>query len=157
MSTIPASSIVNVLPNVLNAGGDALDLIGVVLTKSNRVPIETVQSFPTAATVGQYFGFASREYAIATIYFGGFTGATTVASAILFTQYPAVAVPAYLRSGNVAALPLSALQSLAPAALTVSIDGYTHTSPAIDLSQATSFSAAAALIQAGLTATEPTE
>lgn len=156
MSTIPASAIVQVLPNVLNAGGSALDLNGIVLTENTRVPIGAVQSFPTAAAVSSYFGAASNEAAIAAVYFQAFKNASAVPGAILFAQYPNVAVAAYLRSGIVTGIPLSTIQALS-GSLTVAMDGYVHTAANLSLSGATSFSAAAALIQAALTASEPTE
>jgi hypothetical protein len=55
-NTIPASEIVTVTPNVLAAGGSSLDLNGLILTTSSRVPIGTVASFATPAAVGAYFG-----------------------------------------------------------------------------------------------------
>ena len=51
ISTIPASTVVDVIPSVLNAGGSALDLIGLCLTPFKRTPIGSVLSFPTQAAV----------------------------------------------------------------------------------------------------------
>jgi hypothetical protein len=156
MSTIPAKKYVNVIPGVLNAGGSALDLIAVVLTTSTRVPIGTFQSFPSAAAGGQYFGLSSHQYSWLSVYFNGYTNATKIPGSVLYVQYPAAAVAAYLRGANVQGLGLAYIQGLS-GSLTVVMDGYTHTAGSLNLSGATSFSAAAALIQAGLTASEPTE
>lgn len=155
MATIPASAIVQVLPSVLSAGGSALDLIGLILTSNTRVPIGTVQPFSTKLDVSDYFGASSQEAAIANVYFNGFDGSTKKPGSILYTQYPWVSVPAYLRSGSVTTMTLAQLQLLS-GSLTIVVDGYTRTAASIVLSGATSFSSAAALIQAGLTATEPT-
>ena len=73
-SSIPASSIVNVLPNVVAAGGSALDLSGLVLTDSPRVPVGTVRVFTTPDAVSRFFGSLSNEATLATKYFAGFDG-----------------------------------------------------------------------------------
>lgn len=69
MSTIPASEIVSVIPSVLPTGGDALDVVGMVLTTSTRVPIGTVQQFDSPAAVASYFGPTSHQAAFAAVYF----------------------------------------------------------------------------------------
>lgn len=157
MSTIPASRDVNINPGVLNAGGSALDLISVWLTTTARVPMGVVQSFPTALSVAQYFGYASPEYLASLVYFGGFRGETKQPAALKFATYNQSACAAFLRGGNVAsALTLAQLQALS-GSLSVAIDGQTHTGSSINLSSASSWSAAAAIIQTALDATEPTE
>lgn len=152
MSTIPASQIVNVPPNVIAAGGNALDLNGLALSTSIRVPIGTVRSFPDVASVSAYFGAAAQETSIATVYFNGFDNSNAKPGAILFAQYPTAAVSAYLRGGNIgAALTLAQLQALTPGTLTIVTQAGSLTSASINLSGATSFSNAAALIQAAFT------
>lgn len=152
MSTIPASAIVNVLPSVLNAGGQALVLNGLVLTSSTRVPAGTVQSFPAASNVSSYFGAQALETLGANVYFNGYNNSTQKPGSLLFAQYNPTAVPAYLRSGNVTAIGLAALQLLS-GTLTVIVDGYARVAGALNLASANSFSAAAALIQTGLNST----
>ena len=162
MTTIPASQLVNVTPEVLSAGGAQLELVGFCLTTNYRVPIGTYQSFAPGGSsnpnqyVAAYFGQASHQANLATVYFNGYSTRTQSPAAMLFAQFPAAAVPAYLQSGNVNGLGLAAIQALS-GSLTVVMDGYTHTASAINLSGATSYSAAAALIQTGLNATLPTE
>jgi len=156
MSTIPAGMIVEVLPSVLNAGGNALVLNGLALTQSTRVPINTVLSFPQAVAVGQFFGLNSTEYAGAQVYFNSYNNSTQKPGALLFAQYNTDAVAGYLQSGNVSALGLAAIKTMS-GSLTLTVDGYTWTDGALDLSTSTSFSAAAALIQAGVGASAPTE
>jgi hypothetical protein len=156
MSTIPASALVSVIPGVLNAGGNALELIGLQVTKSTRVPIGTVPSFTSAAAVAAFFGAASHQAAVAAVYFKGYSTATAYPAALLFAQFPSAGVPAYLQSGNVASLGLAAIQALT-GTLTVVMDGYTFTDGSLSLSGATSFSSAAGLIQTGLNTALPTE
>ncbi len=152
VNTIPASQIVSVTPSVVSAGGTALDLIELMLTTNYRVPIGSVMSFPTAASVSSYFGPASNEAAAAAVYFSGFSGATKQPGAVLMAQYPTAPVGAYLQGGNLSALTLTALQALS-GSLDVTIDGTVHTAASIVLSSATSFSSAATLIQTGLALT----
>ncbi|OIQ97215.1 hypothetical protein GALL_207690 [mine drainage metagenome] len=148
--SIPASAIVSVVPNVLSAGGSALDLSGLILSENARVPIGAVLSFAAAADVSAYFGPSSAEYAAAAIYFAGFEGATARPAALLFSQYNAAAVAAWLRGGALSALTLAELQALS-GTLDVTVNGTASASAAITLASATSFSAAAALIEAAFT------
>jgi len=152
MATIPASAVVNVLPSVLNAGGNSLFLNGLVLTSSTRVPMGTVQSFPAASNVSSYFGAQATETLGATVYFNGYSNSTQKPGALLFAQYNSTAVAAYLRSGNITAVGVAGLQAMS-GSLTVVVDGYARTAGSLSLAAANSFSAAAALIQTGLNAT----
>jgi hypothetical protein len=148
-TAIPASAIVSVTPSVLSAGGSALDLSGMVLTTNTRVPIGTALSFPSASAVSTYFGPSAFETALAATYFLGFDNSNVKPGAMLFWQYPTVAVGAYLRGGNVSNMSLTTLQSLS-GSLTVTINGTAQTGSSIVLASANSFSAAANLIQTGL-------
>ena len=151
MSSIPASAIVSVAPNVLSAGGAALNLSGLFLTTNTRVPIGSVLSFASAANVSSYFGAAAPETNAANIYFAGFTNSSMLPGAMLISQYNQSAVPAYLRGGSVSALTLAQLQALS-GSLTVTVEGVAKTAAAVNLSTATSFSNAAALITTGFAA-----
>jgi hypothetical protein len=150
-TTIPASAIVDVIPSVLSAGGDGLVMNGIMLSASTRTPIGQVLQFASAAAVGAYYGQSSIEYTWATIYFNGFTTATQLPGALLVAQYPATAVGAYLRGGNVSTMTLAALQALS-GTIILTINGAVATSSAINLASATSFSSAATIIQAAFTA-----
>lgn len=151
MSTIPASAVVAVTPNVIGAGGSALDLNGVILTTSTRSPIGSLLAFPSAASVTSYFGAGSVESAAGAIYFSGFDNSNVKPGSVWFAQYPATAVGAYLRGGSVASLTLAQLQAFT-GILTTYVNGSTVTSASISLAGASSFSSAAALILAGFTA-----
>jgi hypothetical protein len=156
MTTIPASELVRVNPNVLNAGGNALDLLGMVLTLNTRVPYGQVLSFPNdGVSVSNYFGPSSTELTIANRYFNSFDTSTQKPDAILFTQYPATSLSAYLRGGPVNQLTIPQLQALS-GTLTIVMDGYTVNGGTINLAAASSFSAAATLIQTGLNSALPT-
>jgi hypothetical protein len=147
--SIPASELVNVIPGVLSPGGNPLSLNGVFLTNSPRIPMGVVQAFVSVDAVGDFFGPTSIEAELAAKYFAGFTGSSSLPSVLYFAQYNEAAVGAYLRSGSFQGTTLAQLQALS-GTLIVVIDGATITTPNIDLSTATSFTNAAALIQAGL-------
>lgn len=162
MSSIPSSLFNSVIPSVLGAGGEAIDINGLVLTTSNRVPIGAVYSFSGGAAVTTFFGSGSNESTVAnggvgkgSGYFGGFTNADALPGTIMFAQYNRTAVAAYLWGGNAAAaLTLAQLQALS-GSLTIVMDGYPHVISSISLSSYSSFSAAAAGIAAAFT--DPTE
>ena len=144
MTTIPASELVAVTPSVISAGGAGLALSGLFLTRNARPPIGSVLSFPNAAAVGSFFGAGSPQAVNAENYFSGFVGATQTPGAMLWAQYNDAAVSAYVRGGNISALPLATLQGYS-GTLNVTIDGVLK-SASVNLSAATSFSNAAEII-----------
>lgn len=148
--TIPASQIVTVVPGVLSAGGSALVMNGLLLSNDAATPIGSVLNFTTAAAVSSYFGAASPEATVANIYFNGYDNATALPGSLLVAQYPSLAVGGWLRGGSVAALTLTQLQALT-GTLSITVGGVVKTSTSINLSAATSFSNAAALILAAFT------
>lgn len=148
--SIPASAIANVIPNVLSAGGSGLDLVGLILTNSTRVPIGTVARFSSAADVTAHFGALTTEETLATTYFAGYDGSTIKPAMLLFSQYATAAVGAFLRGGDVSGMTLAQLQALS-GTLTIAVNGSNKTSSTINLSTATSFSNAATMILAGFT------
>ena len=149
-STIPFSQVVSVTPGVLSAGGQALDLSGLLLTQNAYAPYNTILSFPSAASVTSYFGAGSTEAQMAAIYFGGTNNSTVLPATLLMTLYPEVATAGFLRSANIGTLTLGTLQTYS-GVLTITVAGTPHTSSTITLSSATSFSNAASIIQAGFT------
>lgn len=149
MATIPASQLVTVTPSVISAGGTGLDIIGMILTSSTRVPIGTVATFTGLAAVQSYFGAASEEAYMAGWYFPGFTGANKTPGSLKYAQYNPTAVDAYLRGGNISTLTLAQLQSIS-GSLAVTMDGFPRSAGSVNLASAASFSAAATTIQTAL-------
>ena len=152
MTTIPASDIVNVVPSVIDAGGTGLDLGGLMLTNSTRVPVGTIAAFTSPSTVAAYFGIGSAEALAAEKYFNGYNNSPVKPSQLLFVQYPTatVGVPAYLRGGIVSTLTLAQLQATPVGTITLTIDGVAVTSGSINLAAVTSFSDAATAITTAL-------
>jgi len=149
--TIPFSAVVNVVPSVLSAGGIAVDLNGIMLTQNAMAPYGQLLSFASAANVASYFGSGSTEAQLASVYFNGFSTATKLPGQLMFARYPETAIGAFLSSGSLLSMTLAQLQALT-GTLIVTSNGTQFTSSSINLSGAASFSAAAALIQAGFTA-----
>jgi hypothetical protein len=153
--TVSASLFVDTNPSVLAAGGADLVLNGVFLTTSVIPPLGTVQQFTSAAAVQSYFGAGSTEATIATIYFTGWSNSLQKPENMVFVQYPQNPVAAYLRGGNISAVPLATLQGY-NGTLTIVLDGASY-SGSVNLSGATSFSNAASLIATALNTSPPTE
>lgn len=151
MPSIPASAIVNVIPAVLAAGGSNLELNGLLLTNSPRVPVGTVQSFSSDEAVGDYFGPTAPETIWAQSYFLGFDNSELKPGALLISQYPSAPVAAYLRGGDVSGLTLTQLQAIA-GTFSVTVDGVAKPIANVNLAAATSFSNAAALLTTQLNA-----
>lgn len=153
--TIPASQIVSVTPSVISGGGSGLDLVGVMLTGSARMPIGTLLSFPTTAAVAAYFGALSAEATLAGVYFLGFDNSNIKPAALLFYAHPAANVGAWLRGATPpSGTTLAAIQAIS-GTLIVTIDGVTKTASALNLSGITSLTGAAQLIEVGLGITGP--
>jgi hypothetical protein len=150
MASIPASQLVSVQPGVVGTGGSPLSLNSVFLTNDGSIPIGSVQPFPTALAVSNWFGATSPEALLANVYFNGFDGSNIKPGNLFFAQYNAAAVAAYLRGGVISGLSLTALKALT-GTLSVTVDGTVKTSSAINLSAATSFSNAATIIAAAFT------
>lgn len=151
-NSIPASLFLQVTPSVLAAAGSSLGMNAVLLDNNSAIPIGTLMGFGNEAEVAAFFGAASLEATLAGIYFGGFNGCTQLPSAIYFAQYNTSAVSAYIRGAALTGITLSQLQ-LYSGDIVIEIDGRQVTSGSINLSSATSFSSAAALVQAGLQST----
>lgn len=149
MNSIPASKLVAVQPGVLGTGGSPLSLNALWATDDPSVPVGTVYLAPSLLAVQNHFGVESQEAVMAAVYFTGFANCTRLPGALYFSQYNTDPVAGYLLSGSFAGVPLATLQALS-GTLILSIDGRTVTTPSINLASATSYSNAAALIQAGI-------
>lgn len=147
-NTIPASKLASVTPAVLGTGGTPLGLNGVFITRDVSIPLGSVQSFADADAVESWFGIGSVEASLADNYFLGFDNSQIKPQTLYFAQSNSASVPAYLRSSKLA-LSLVDLQGLS-GTLTLTIDGTARTSSALNFASATSFSAAAALIQTAI-------
>jgi hypothetical protein len=167
--TIPVSSIVNVIPGVVNAGGNALVLNGLMMTTGSPpsaingstgigrgwlAPIGVAQPYTSAAAVGSIFGINSNEYYKAVTYFSGYQGMSQVPGTLLIGQFAATATPAWLRGAAITSTPIATLASLT-GTIGVVVDNYAYTSGTLNLSAATSYSLVASALQTALNTTLP--
>jgi hypothetical protein len=149
MKAIPASEIVRVIPSVLSPAGTGLSVNSVFLSEDDAIPFNSVLQFPNLQAVKDFFGSTSDEATMAAVYFAGFEGATLLPTTLYFTRWLAADASAYLRSGSFAGVVLADIQAIS-GVITLTIDGTLRTSNNINLSGATSFSNAAAIIQTAL-------
>lgn len=147
--TIPVSQIVTVNPAVVGAGGNPLSLNAIMIDQSLTVPVSTLLSFASADDVSDYFGSTSTQAALATNYFLGFDNSTKKPGTLFFAGYALLARAAWLRGQSLAGVTLAQIQAIA-GTLSVTIDGVVKTAASLNLSAATSFTNAAALITTAL-------
>ncbi|CAI1839885.1 Protein of uncharacterised function (DUF3383) [Serratia grimesii] len=146
---IPITKDVRINPGVLAAGGTALDLNGLILTDSAYAPVGSVLTFSSDEYVAKYFGSASQEAAMATIYFAGYKNSTKQPGNLLYSQFNTEDISAFLRSASMADVTLAQLKLLT-GTIILTVDGTPVTSTSISLSAATSFDNAATLIKTGI-------
>lgn len=151
MPSIPASAIVNVIPNTVSAGGGGVSAIGLLLTTSAQIPAGTVLAFSSANDVATYFGASATEAALAATYFSGYDNSNQKPGSLLFYRYATAAQSAFLRGGSLSGLTLAQLNALAAGTISITVGGTVKTSSSISLSAATSFSNAATIIQGAFT------
>ena len=147
---IPASHIVSINPRVINGGSADLELNGLLLTENPIISASTkVLSFPSAAAVGDYFGFDSVEHTAAEVYFTSYNNKFTAPKAFFVARRIAEDIPAWLRSTRNTKT-LAQFKAIADWAMNISIDNGSIAVLGIDFSSATSFSDVAAILSAKL-------
>lgn len=150
---IPASHIVEVLPRVITGGSENLELNGLLLSENSMISASTlVLEFPSAASVGAYFGIASTEYAAAEVYFTSYNNKFNTPKAFFVARRIAEDVAAWLRGSKFNGT-LNQLKSIADGAFTIVVDGTAQTVSLVDLELATSLSHVAELITAKMSGT----
>jgi hypothetical protein len=87
MTTIPIQEVIQVLPEVLGAGGAGLNMGAIVITQNaSVVPSGTLVSYPDLASVVTAFGpvVSTNESQIAEAYFAAWTNSTIKPASIGF-------------------------------------------------------------------------
>lgn len=144
---IPASHIVQINPRVLQPGGTDLQINGLFLTKTDIQPISgIVMIFPSAASVGAYYGTGSPEYEYAVNYFLGYNNSFAKPRQLMIARRVSEAVPAWIRGGAYNGT-LSALKAIDDGGLKITIDGKEAALSDLDFSACNSHSDVADLIQ----------
>lgn len=93
LKSIPASQIVNVIPAVLVAGGEALQMNGVLITYATQMSEDELLEFTSSEAVGKKFGYDANEYKFASVYFMGFTNSTSKPKTLIMYKPTAEATP----------------------------------------------------------------
>ncbi len=150
---ISASTIINVVPRVIQAGSAGLVFNGLLFTLNATIPTNTILSFNDSNEVGAYFGFESEEYNAAVIYFTGYNNSFIKPSQLKMVKRNLSALSAFMRGANNAALTLAELQAVTAGTLSISIDGTSADLVDLDFSSSLSFSDVALIIQSALQAT----
>ena len=145
---IPASQIVDITPRVINGGLSGLSFVGALLSKNSALPANTAVSFTDASSVGEYFGTASNEYKLASVYFASDLNSNRKPERLYFYKKVDSAVAGWVRGVKVASL--AGLQAISAGSLTIEIDGSGISISGIDLSAATSYSNVASIVQTAL-------
>lgn len=151
---IPASQIVNVTPRVINAGGNDLEITGLILTKNPLCIVPGTMAFTSKTAVGSYFGLDSAEYLAATKYFLGYDNSFRKPRRLRFARLLTEAAAGSLIGGT--AQNLETLKTITDGGLTISIDGTEKSVTGLDFSRANTQSDVAAALQAKLTGTTVT-
>lgn len=148
MSTIPISQIVQMNPGVISAGGAASKLTGLVVTQDTSVAPGQVLDFFTASDVQKWFGVGSNEDLISQPYFAGIVNGGQLPYDLKFCRYSTTAMPAGVYGAQ---LSVTLAQLKAFSGTLIVTTSATFTSATINLSSATDFNNAAALMTAGFT------
>lgn len=123
---------------------------GLIITGNSLVPTGTIKEFTTAASVGDYFGTDSEEYARAQFYFGWISKSGTAPQQLNFYFWNNDAATADLIFGAPPVDTLSAFNAITVGQLELTMGGFTHTLTNINLSAAGSLSAVASDIQTAI-------
>lgn len=149
MPTIPISQIATVNPGVIQAGGAASRLTGLLLSQDTSIPPGALLDFFTAQTMSDWFGPSAPETTAANAYFPGVVNGGQLPFDMLVGRFVATDAPAGVYGAQLTGMTLSQLQALTGTLIVTTTT--TFTSATINLSAATSFANAAALMTAGFT------
>ena len=142
---IPASDLVKITPRVLSGTGQDLVFNGLFLTDNSLCPAKGLLTFYSAADIADYFGETSAEYKAARVYFNGFNNSLTKPQSVFFYRANTSAVAGFYRGGKAPAL--AAIAAVTAGTFNATIGTHALELTAINLSSATSYSEAAALLQ----------
>ncbi|MGF6806291.1 hypothetical protein OKW30_001417 [Paraburkholderia sp. Clong3] len=147
---IPISQIVRVLPSVLSASGNAVNLNGLIVSQSAAIPNGQAIPFAIADDVASYTGAQSIEAEMANIYFRGFTNGTKTPGTLYLVRFNEQAASGSMRGASRASMTLDELRAVS-GTFSIVIDGVQKDAN-VDLSDVTSFSDAAQTLGADLAA-----
>lgn len=150
MSTIPISSIVQMLPGTIAGGGAASKLSGLIVSQNTSLAPSQVRSFFSADEVSDWFGPSAPETVMAQAYFPGVVNGGQLPGVLKFARNVAAAAPATVFGADLGGLTLAQLQALSGTLIVTTTALFTSSS--INLAAATSFANAASIMTAAFTA-----
>ena len=148
--TIPASQLVDITPRVIGGGLSGLAFVGTFLSKNASLPTATAVPFYSQKAVGEYFGTASDEYALAGNYFLGDSNSSRKPDVLWFYRYVDTATAAFLRGTTVGSL--DTLIQITTGSFKIKVNGADLSITGLDFSSQTSYSGIASAIQTKLAA-----
>lgn len=151
---IPASQIVNVIPRVLTAGNNELEMTGLFLTKNPLMPFPQVLEFPNLASVGDYFGTSSQEYILARNYFLGYDNSFRKPNKLSFARRVSESIAAFVMGSAVIAS-IDNFKGITDGSFKVTINGTERQVTGLNFSTVTTYSDVAVIIQTALREFEP--
>lgn len=146
--TIPASQLVDITPRVIGGGLSGLAFVGTFLSKNASLPTATAVPFYNQKAVGEYFGTASDEYALAGNYFLGDSNSSRKPDVLWFYRYVNSATAAFLRGTSVGAL--DTLTQVTTGSFKITVNGTELSITGLDFSTQTSYSGIASAVQTKL-------
>lgn len=149
MPTIPISQIATVNPGVIQAGGAASRLSGLLLSQDTSIPPSALLDFFTAQSMSDWFGPAAPETTAGAAYFPGIVNGGQLPFDMLVGRYVLADAPAGVFGAQLTGLTLAQLQALSGTLIVTTTTLFT--SSAINLSTATSFANAATIMTAAFT------
>lgn len=150
--------IVDVTPSILSPGGQDLELNGMLLSRSDRIPASptyrNMLQFASPEMVADYFGPESDEYAAAVHYFSGYSNSFKKPRRLYVALYPDRDAAAWLRGAEVED-DLAAFKAVAAGELEAVFSGVAAAITPVNLSAAASYSEIAAIVQEALRQAAP--
>ena len=146
---IPADYIVSVNPRVMYGSSGQLVMSGLLLTDNVLCPFPQLLMFPSADSVGEYFGIASNEYKLATKYFLGYDNSYRKPEVLYFANRCSDASGAKLVGAEVTAT-YAEFAAIENGAFKISLNGVESSLTGLDFSAAQALSEVAQVIQTAL-------
>ena len=146
---IPADYIVSVNPRVMYGGSGQLVCSGLLLTDNALCPFPQLLQFPSADTVGAYFGIDSDEYKLAVNYFLGYDNSYRKPEKLYFARRVNSAIASELIGAPITSL-YSAFTEITDGSMTIALNGNDIALTSLDFSSVSASSEVAQVVQNAL-------
>lgn len=151
--SVPISALVQVLPGTIVAAGNAVDILGLFITDSAKIPGGAVKSYSSITDVAKDFEATEKEYKAAQVYFNSYTNSTQKPAHILFAYQSTQETAAFLTGGNLGDMTVDDLKEFS-GDLTITVSREELTNASIVFTDITTFADAADVIQNALDSTK---